>query len=229
MLKNIGKIIGGLAFPFTISLFIALMTLSQVIDSGGLKEVSSEALRAQLAGVDEQTVVGSFKLQCQNKETIPMDFGGDNIQLNCNTIRNSQSLDDIIDALFESVYEKTYPCTFTDCISYPEIILTKQGTELIQSSTNIFLISSIIFGIILALSLKGFGILKGIGIAMLSVGILYFPMKYLPADPQIASLAAGITDTFAENFLLPLYLGMVLTIIGFAGERWYNSKHIIKS
>jgi hypothetical protein len=221
-LKTVGKALGGFLFPFIFSLFIIIFSFAQM-DAEFLKDLSADALRSQIPeGTKESLVVESFKLQCIGKDKISLELSG-KVIIDCGELRSAGSLDELVDILFDTVYQRRYPCSFPNCIQYmPEVLLTLQGKSLMQTYSLITLVISMIFAAILVLSLNGFGKEKGLGIALISVGILYIPLKYFPMDPELAGITSQITELFANNFLLALIIGIILLVIGYGGEFFYK-------
>ncbi|MBI4019631.1 MAG: hypothetical protein HY364_05270 [Candidatus Aenigmarchaeota archaeon] len=215
--RHAGKAIGGLLFPLILTLFVIALSLSQIMEGGALKDIFIEVISSQVPeDVDDASLVAAFIAQCSGKETLQVDIGGEYLPVKCEEMRKSKTAEDVAGAIFDAQYAKKYDCSFIDCVKFiPGIIATAQGNGVIKNLSYIFLALSVIFGAVLMASLKGFGRLTWFGIAVISVGVMYFPLLYMP---NIAGgLETTMVKTFASNFLIVLVAGFAIAAAGVIG------------
>ncbi|MBS3054189.1 MAG: hypothetical protein J4431_01480 [Candidatus Aenigmarchaeota archaeon] len=215
--KKAGKAIGGLLFPLALTLFVIALSLSQIMEGSALKDIFIEVISSQLPeDVDEASLVAAFIAQCSGKETLQVGIGGEQLPVKCEEMRKSKTARDVAGAVFDAQYARKYECSFIDCVKFiPGIIATEQGNGVVKNISYILLGLSVLFGAVLIASLEGFGKLTWFGVAVVSVGIMYFPLAYMP--PVAGGLETGIVKAFASNFLIVLIAGCALTAAGFIG------------
>ncbi|HLD83230.1 MAG TPA: hypothetical protein VI979_00040 [archaeon] len=212
--RKAGKAIAGIFFPIALTLFVFALSLSQVTQNGGLKDFFIGVLSSQVPqGVDKASIVDSFKAQCSGKESMELDLGNETLFVQCSRILESRTLEDAAGAIFDAQYARRYDCSFLDCARFvPAIIPTKQGNEIMTSLSYAFLALSALFGAMLVASLEGFGRITWLGVAIVSVGVLYFPLEYMPS--VAGGLETGIVRIFASNFFIVLCAGAALAAVG---------------
>ena len=180
-----------------------------------MEPLFTEVLSSQVAD-NEELALQAVKAGCGDKASMDVQFSGGSLSVNCALLKSAMGMDGIAKAYFSAFQSKTYQCSFIDCLSHVEIILSAQGASLLNTASLIFLVMSIVSGMTLALSLQGFGIAKGIGASLILVGLPYFT-KYMPIDLPFASMGV-IVDIFTSNFLIALYAGVLLLVVGLIGE-----------
>ncbi|MBI4014661.1 MAG: hypothetical protein HY365_01770 [Candidatus Aenigmarchaeota archaeon] len=219
-LRTVGKAVGGLFFPLFVSLFVASLSLVQITAAPMMEPLFTEVLSSQVAG-NEELALSAIKAGCGSRASMDVQFSGGSLSVDCTLLKSATGIGGVAKAYFSALQSKTYQCSFIDCP--PEILLSAQGASLLNTASLIFLALSVVFGLMLALSLQGFGIAKGIGASLTLVGLSYFT-KYIPIDLPFDSMRV-IIEIFASNFLIALYAGALLLAVGFICEMAMGKKN----
>lgn len=227
--RKIGKILAGVLFTLFLSIFIAVFSFVQITDYSKLRTSVTDLLSKQLAPSKDQLKL-FIEQTCRNSKTVDIPVMNDKISIDC---QSSDVIGEIADKTFDNLYFRNYSCAILDCLKNQQTmfaVFSLKANNFFNGYMLIFAMLTVLSAVFLVYFLSGWGIPKGIGISLVSVGIGYFIIGFTKnAIPQeILSLAGPlinlIVDTIAHNFLLVLIPGVILTVIGIAGSRLSKKK-----
>ncbi|MBI2076062.1 MAG: hypothetical protein HYT72_02325 [Candidatus Aenigmarchaeota archaeon] len=227
--RKIGKVVAGILFTLFLSAFILLFSFAQITDYSKLKPYVVDLSAKQLTVQKEQLML-FISQNCQNSKTAEIKLGDEVVAVSC---QSNDFIGEIADKRFNNLYFRNYSCSLLECIKTPQTalaVVSLQANKLYSGYLILFAVLTVISTAFLVYFLRGWGIPKGVGLSMVSVGISYFIIGFAKATiPQeILSLAGPlvslIIDTIAYNFLLVLVPGVILAVIGIAGSRLSKKK-----
>jgi hypothetical protein len=228
-----------------------------------LKPQVVERVQAATAeGVTANQIVFLLVLRCEGKdvltETLPLEYSGlpmvVNASLDCNRIRDmsnendtASTIDYIADStassVIDSIYYFPYDCEPLDCISKgrQQALVSKQGNTYLRGIQTPLIAASIIGAILILFASESWSErMKGIGIAMLLLGLSYYILLWgggyleslVPPDVAVKMQSMGLgfdyllrrlIDPMEGMFGILLLSGAILTAGGFVVAH-YESK-----
>jgi hypothetical protein len=226
-----------------------MLTIVQVTDYGNLKPMVAAVINQQIT---KQMDTQKFSLlhaqilnQCSNRETLEMSMGEwGNATLKCSDVKSSKPEDLgslIASSMFEKIYYKKYDCEFVQC--YKQLEFQEKAMLFASSTTNQFFkkyliylwVGTALFGLILLVSSKGWGIPKNFGKSLIVVGIPFILIKLLKEKINLPAEASAvqpqidqIINTLSNRYLIVLIIGILLAIIGYTGSYLVKRKEVKK-
>ena len=228
--RKIGQILAGVLFTLLLSIFILLLSFAQITDYTKLKPHVVDLSAKQIPEAQKEQLRLFISQNCQNSKTAEIKLGNDTVTVSC---QSNDVIREIAENTFDNLYFRNYSCTILDCLKNQQTmfaVFSLKANNFFNGYALIFAMLTVLSAVFLVYFLSGWGIPKGIGISLVSVGISYFIIGFAKNSiPQeILSLAGPlinlIIDTIAYNFLLVLIPGIILTVIGVIGSHLSRRK-----
>ena len=249
-LTAIGKAIGAFLLALFILSTVFVYGLSQITEYDSLKPVFTESITDQINNQFSQNqdeFLRYINAQCRSSDTLVLSVGNITLNLDCKELlaKAPEKIPEYLsEKIFQNIYYKKYDCSALQCLTKAFSSRDPQElTVIISSQTNEFLKSLLpylIAGIIISILIiivsirKLFEILKAIGITLIISGIAFIVIllseSFLPtADGALGGFIKTIVNTFAFLYGIVFAIGIVLTIIGYLGSKYYNNEEKKKS
>ncbi len=232
--RRILKIIGGILFTSFFSLLVITIALVPLTEHDSLKPVFSSLIVKQLTGEQLSQVYSAVLVYCEKSQTfdIPMDI--EKITLQCKDVKSAGQggfPDLVAGTLFDKIYYKEYNCSLIDCVKQsPLAIISLHANAFMKDIMYLFAVLTLISAVILAISSRGWGIIKSFGTSLIFIGLSYFVIVFSKSliPPQVMEMGGqfinSVLDAIASSFLIVLIVGIALTAIWFVFGRKSTAK-----
>ncbi len=232
--RRILKIIGGILFTSFFSLLVIIAALVPLTEHDNLKPIFSSLISKQLTGEQLSQVYSAVLLYCEKSQAFDMPLDIEKITLQCKDVKSAgqNGFPDLVaGTLFDKIYYKEYNCSFMDCINQsPLVIISLHANAFLKDMMYLFALVSLISAVILAISSRGWGIVKSFGTSLTFIGLSYFVIVFSKSliPPQIMDVGGqfinSVLDAIAFSFLIVLIAGIALTAIWFVFGRKSTAK-----
>jgi hypothetical protein len=244
ILRGIGKFLGGFVFGTFLALSILAASFIELTEYNNLQPVAVNIISEQVMENATQEEVNNLHLTllelCENKETIEMSLGEENITLNCSKIRETRTeelLPLFATETFDKIYYKKYDCEFIECIQEgdPRLLVSAHANSFFKNIQNVLWMVTVIGAIVLFISVKTWsGRLKSFGIILIVAGVPAFILNLNllssfienSVPPQVMTVASPLInkffDSISSKLLIVFISGIILTVFG------YGLKYLIK-
>ncbi len=248
MLSKILKFFGGLLFSSFLFFSFLNLSLIQFTNYQNLKENLMPVIKDMISLQIKPEQLNNLRIAllkgCENLESLPIQIGIYNVNLNCKDIRESkiEGFDEFLaNALFDSLYYKKYDCDFISCLRQGDvnnllIIFSYQGNNFFKLSIYFTLLFTILGLIMILISIKDFRarfsflgwniLFATLPIIILPFGIDYLKILFLPKITQELNLESIITNIvlkiFTQNIAIVITffaLGIVLITISMLSKK----------
>ena len=196
VLKGFGKIVGSLLFTTFLTISLTMLSLTEFTSYSNLKTFATGVLEktiSQQIGENQlNKIYDSLRTSCAGKDLANLDLGGLSLKIKCSDLKSQNDLPKLISSsLFDSIYYKTYTCSFLECLQQPG---TDRFSVLLSQHANDFL-KSLQYALLA---------ITGIGAAMLYVSADSLKERLRVFGKNLAFTGGSyIVFNFLMNFLIP--------------------------
>jgi hypothetical protein len=241
--RIIAKGFGGFLFVTALALAISTVAMVQFTDFSNLKgpitNMFAQTMESSLsANNTNQTaqLLDNLKSDCaKGPATISQSLGNMSVTLKCtdvNAANESNILVLIAGNFIEQLYNKTYSCSYIDCLRsnmpFEEkalmAVMSAQAHDFYGSVLIYLLIVVIIGGVLMAWGAGSVpAAIRAFGWSFLVIGIGYFGLgltrNLTPVPTELQAAMTALLDplfaTLAQYFLYSLVAGVALLVVGY--------------